>query len=422
MASISTNAAGLRRILFFDAAGKRRVVRMGRTAMKTVESVKGRIEDIVAAQAMRTSVDLETAMWLGEIDDKLHGRLVAKGLASPRAGTGVTMLGAFIDGYIATRTDVKPNTKAHLERARKNLVDFFGRDTPLVDITQGDADEFRLDLKQTMGDNTVRRICGRAKQFFRVAVRKRLIAESPFGDMKDTAVRANKLREFFVSRETAQKVIDACPDAQWRLIFALARYGGLRCPSEHVALRWGDVDWERGRMRVTSPKTEHHEGKGFRWIPIFPELLPHLEAAFEEAAEGTEVVITRYRDRNTNMRTTLERIIAKAGVDQWPKLFQNLRSTRQTELAELYPSHVVCAWLGNSEAIAAKHYLQVTDAHFEAASEKAAQKPAQQAPASVGKGGQAKQATSEDAGECRHVLTLAQESIPPRGVEPRFSG
>jgi hypothetical protein len=34
----------------------------------------------------------------------------------------------------------------------------------------------------------------------------------------------------------------------------------------------------------------------------------------------------------------------------------------------------VCEWIGNSAAIAAKHYLQVTDKHFD----QAAQNPAQQ--------------------------------------------
>jgi hypothetical protein len=29
--------------------------------------------------------------------------------------------------------------------------------------------------------------------------------------------------------------------------------------------------------------------------------------------------------------------------------------------------HVVCAWIGNSQAVAAKHYLQTTDEHFEKA-------------------------------------------------------
>ena len=41
-----------------------------------------------------------------------------------------------------------------------------------------------------------------------------------------------------------------------------------------------------------------------------------------------------------------------------------LRSSRQTELAERFPSHVVCGWLGNSEDIARKHYYQTTDEHF----------------------------------------------------------
>lgn len=56
-----------------------------------------------------------------------------------------------------------------------------------------------------------------------------------------------------------------------------------------------------------------------------------------------------------------------ATLDPWPKLFHNLRASRQTELEKRFPSHVVCRWLGNSESIAGKHYLQVLDEHFEEA-------------------------------------------------------
>ncbi len=154
------------------------------------------------------------------------------------------------------------------------------------------------------------------------------------------------------------------PGHEWKLIFALARFGGLRTPSETLLLRWADVDWERGRLLIRSPKTEHHEGKDSRLVPIFPELRPYLEAAWDIAADGAEFVIVQRRDSNVNLRTQLQRIIAKAGLTEWPKLFQNLRATRETELAETYPLHVVTAWLGNSQLIAAKHYLQVTDEHF----------------------------------------------------------
>src|SRR5262249_47441379 len=55
----------------------------------------------------------------------------------------------------------------------------------------------------------------------------------------------------------------------------------------------------------------------------------------------------------------------RAGVKPWPRLFQNLRASCETELAQSYPLHVVCAWIGNSAKVAADHYLQVTEADFE---------------------------------------------------------
>jgi hypothetical protein len=82
-----------------------------------------------------------------------------------------------------------------------------------------------------------------------------------------------------------------------------------------------------------------------------------------------------------NLWTQLERIIRRAGLQPWPKLFHNLRATRETELAESFPIHVVCAWIGNSSAIAAKHYLQVTEEHFGRAINGGAQIPTHQAPA-----------------------------------------
>ena len=102
-------------------------------------------------------------------------------------------------------------------------------------------------------------------------------------------------------------------------------------------------------------------------LPIFPELRPFLLDAFEQAEPGREYVITRYRQRNCNLRTQLLRIISRVGVRAWPKLFHNLRSSRQTELEELFPTHVVCAWLGNSPAVARAHYLQVRESDFEKA-------------------------------------------------------
>ena len=145
-------------------------------------------------------------------------------------------------------------------------------------------------------------------------------------------------------------------------------------PSEALQLRWADIHWDQGRFTVTSSKMEHHEGHETRQVPIFPELLPHLREAFEQAEPGAEFCITRYRDKKVNLRTRLQWIIKRAGLKAWPKLWQNLRSTRETELADEFPAHVAAAWIGNSVAVAMKHYLQVTEDHFKQAAQNAAQK------------------------------------------------
>ena len=63
----------------------------------------------------------------------------------------------------------------------------------------------------------------------------------------------------------------------------------------------------------------------------------------------------------------MKRIVEWAGLVPWPMTFINLRSTRRTELQEVFPSHVVDEWLGHSTKTAETHYLQVTDEHWRAA-------------------------------------------------------
>jgi integrase len=350
--------------------------------MRQAQAIKVKIEQLALASTGVTGVvDDETAKWLGGLGESIYDKLAAVGLVAERM---TVRLGPFADGYIRERHDVKSGTATFYGHTRRNLVEFFGAEKPLREITAGDADQWRLYLLGLgLAENTVRRRCGMAKQLFRVAVRRGLVSSNPFEDLK-ASVQGNPARLYFITRKEAAQVLAACPDAQWRLIFALSRYGGLRCPSEHLALRWVDVDWEKGRMLIRSRKTEHHVGGESRLVPLFPELMPHLREVFEHAEPGAEFVITRYRQSNCNLRTQLQRIIAKAGMKPWPKLFQNLRSTRETELAETWPEHVVCAWIGNSKAVARKHYLQVTDEHFERAAytpefkQEAAQNAAQQ--------------------------------------------
>ena len=371
MASIANDPNGRRRILFFDAKGDRKTVRLGKVPLRYAEAVKVKIEDMVHAVTTGHAPADETSRWLAKLDSDLYDKLAKAGLAKRRDSA---TLAGFIDAYTERRTDVKPSTRLVYDRVRRYLVDYFGEHRHLRDITPGDADAWRLSLiEKGLADNTIRRSCGVAKQWFTAAIRSQLVTDNPFADLA-ASVRANTKRFYYITREQAQAVLDACPDAEWRLLFALARFGGLRVPSEALRLRWQDIDWSNERFTVTSPKTEHHEGHESRLVPIFPELLPHLRESFEQAEPGAEFCITRYRDSTANLRTQLQRIIRRAGLEAWPKLWQNLRSTRETELADQFPAHVASAWIGNSVAVAVKHYLQVTDEHFQQAAHNAAQK------------------------------------------------
>ena len=154
---------------------------------------------------------------------------------------------------------------------------------------------------------------------------------------------------------------------------------------------------------------------GSRICPIFPELRPYLMDAFEQAVDGEEYCIMRYRDAAVNLRTQLMRIIKRAGLKPWPKLWQNLRSTRETELADEFPAHVASAWIGNSVAVANKHYLQVTDDHFE----QAVQNPVQQVSASERSDAHAPKPTYDEPGVSSVVRN---ETTPCKGKGLRVMG
>lgn len=382
MASVYRQPNGLTVIQFIGPDGKRKFLRLGKLALDSARTIAGRVEQLRECKMLGEPLGRDLAAWLRGIEPKLRDKLAAVDLCASREKA---TLRAFIDAYFERRTDAKQGTIVHWQTVRRRLCTFFGDQKPLADITSGDAKDFRLWLltenrdaageitRRKLSDNTARRSCGVAKQFLQDAVDRELIDRNPFKhrDVPTATSEGNKTRQHFIGRDVAEKVLKALPDSQWRLLFALSRYGGLRCPSEHLALRWCDVDWAHGRFLVTSSKTEHHEGKGSRTVPIFPELLPFLKAAHNESLPctlgGSEFVITKYRCTNMNLRTGLLRYMRRAGIAAWPKLFHNLRASRQTELENAFPSHVVCSWLGNSEAIARRHYLQVTDEHFELA-------------------------------------------------------
>jgi len=217
--------------------------------------------------------------------------------------------------------------------------------------------------------NTAGQHVKRCRQMMKAAIDDELLQKNPFAGIK-IDLKSDKSKNRFIDATASAAILEACPDQEWRTLFALCRYAGLRCPSEVRNLRWSDIQWDRNRFKVQSPKTAKY-GKAERIVPLFPELLAELDALFSIVAPGSDCpadsyILTRYRHTQTNLRLMLGTIIDRAGVARWQKPFMALRASRRTELERSgkHPNHVLNAWFGHTAAIAEEHYLQVTEDDF----------------------------------------------------------
>ncbi len=90
---------------------------------------------------------------------------------------------------------------------------------------------------------------------------------------------------------------------------------------------------------------------------------------FAKAEEGAEYVFPNIQ-ADTNLRKGLTVMIQRAGVTQWPKLWQNLRASGATDFAKNLPSHVAAAICGHTEQIAKEHYWTVSVGDLDIAMDK----------------------------------------------------
>lgn len=369
MASITTESNGHRRLLFTDSDGRRKSIRLGKLGFKSAQTIARHIESLLAAREHADPVPPVTAVWIKSIGETLRSKLAQVGLVDQHKKV---QLGEFLNEYILSRPDIKPATREVWQQPCRNLRDYFGADKPLRSITPGDGDRFKAWLMtQPLATATIAKRLSFARTFFHVARKHKLIDENPFCEVKIPTANVAE-RQRFVDRDTVQKLLDRASPS-WRTIIALSRFGGLRCPSEVLSLEWRHVDWDRRRITVPSPKTERYDGKASRVIPLFCDLMPYLMEAFRyRHPDQTHVIGGDYLERanrptgwkSCNLRTALTRLIRQSKVPVWPRLFHNLRSSRETELLETFPLHVVAQWMGHDAKVSLKHYAQTTEQHF----------------------------------------------------------
>lgn len=181
---------------------------------------------------------------------------------------------------------------------------------------------------------------------------------------------------------------------------------------------WSDINWEKDKIVVHSPKTEHHEGGDCRIIPLFPELRNDLEQCFEETQEGSVNVVESLRKGCGNLGPQFLQIIQRAGLKPWPKVFRNLRGSRQTELTHEFPLQVVCGWIGNTPEAARRHYLTIADEPFQKAVHNPVQQTAEKSSLGLNKNIHPKEKPPEIPEVPTLYRPLLQTDMDDTGLEP----
>ena len=205
----------------------------------------------------------------------------------------------------------------------------------------------------------------KTRQLFNDAIDHGLLSSNPFRKVGGGS-QVNEERRFYVSREAIERVMDKAPR---RRMEAADRTRSVRRSADSVGSGGAEDQrhrLERSRITIASPNTEK-QGKVQAGHPALAGVAAADRNRTQESFGADQVRLLPFILPGYNPHTQFVRLIERAGLNPWPKVWQNLRSTRETELLKDFPIHVVCGWIGNTERIARRHYLQTTEADFDKA-------------------------------------------------------
>ena len=213
MASLSRDGENSRwRITFTGSDRKRRSIRLGKMPKRIASNVKTRVEILIAAGTAGEPLDGETIRWVRSLPADLHAKLARAGLVAPRKSATIAQ---FVGDYITKRTDIKDGTRINLRQTENALVEYFGAEKRLDQVSEQDAQDFKVWMASKWSQATTARRLKRARQFFQAAVRSRVILENPFIDVK-AGSQKNDERLQYVPPEVVDRIIDACPSIRWK--------------------------------------------------------------------------------------------------------------------------------------------------------------------------------------------------------------
>ena len=327
-----------------------------RYTLADAQELKRIIENILDAETIGRPIDARTALLIDTAPQDVKRRLERAELIEVPARFSILEL---LEEYL-NNAAFKPSTI----RAKKAAFNWLARviplDQPAANVTPLHAARLDALLTANVANTSRAGFMKDIKAVFNWAARAGLCVNTAFNGVSVGSF-ANKSREYYVTLELFNKLLETIEDEETRVLLTVYRFGGLRVKEAYL-LQWRDVDFGGRALIVHSPKTERYAGRDARRVPLFPELcaaLSNYKKTRKARADSYLFTKTIATVRNKTLQG-LKRIDA----EPWPRLFQNLRSSRAIEINNLFGTHAEAEWLGHAPNVASKHYIHATKLDF----------------------------------------------------------
>ena len=327
---------------------------------KTVERVKDVVETLIYFQRNGMVPDRALENGLQKIPSCIQTKLAKHGLIVVNQMKTCRQLW---DAFLKHKRDVKLATVYKYYESMRLFFKMFQWNEFIETVTPERLLDWKMFLLDNYAASTVAGHITKVKAVFTWAVDQDWLTKSPARKISTRSV-CNRAHDRFITMEEYGKLLDACPSQEWRVIIALARIGGLRCPSELQRLRWKDVNWEQNRFLVHSPKTEQHVNHATRLVPLFAELRTELERLFD--GNGNEFVVQSFQGTAWNLYKHFQTIAESTDLGKIKSPFVNMRRSRANEVVRRYGETKERLWIGHSWDVMEKHYLCPMEEDFAA--------------------------------------------------------
>jgi len=281
--------------------------------------------------------------------------------------------------YIEHERGRNPSTvRGYRSVVRRYLLEEFGADTPVGDITteQIDALRERLLTSGTLKRRTVQKTMVMLYGILKRAKRKGWIAANPAEDAERVTLKESG--DFNVlSASEVEAVARAADDELDAAIFVVAAFTGLRM-GELVALRWQDVDFANAIVFVRRNKPAHSPEKTpksgkVRSVPLIDRAATALDGLSRRRhfTSPTDLVFCTEvggHISDGDLRKRFYGALKRAGLghkrtEDPPMVFHSLRHSFGTLAAQVWPMVDIQAYMGHADIKTTMKYAHHVPKH-----------------------------------------------------------